>query len=178
MKRQTLIRIAWGGLILLIIGVLILTGYYIRSINNEQVTPVDTSISEQQQQDQLAEGLEKLIEDEEVDDINPSNQTAVLESIRDNGNEFAVAVRSYDAPANNFTIEFVGTIGDPQTGNHYEFVVRDDTSSVIIGTLVKEAENTYSLSYSGTENITGLDEAIVIESGNTQEDVMVGVFEQ
>lgn len=178
MSRKTLVRIGWGVLILIIIGVLVLTGYYIRSINNQQVTPVDSAITEQEKKDGIVQSIEDLIEQDDDLASNPSNQTAVLESLRDNGSEFAVAVRSYDAPSGKFTIEFIGTIGDPQPGNTYEALVTDGEKTHELGVLTKDVENTYTLSYSDTKNITGLDEIIVIEAGSSEQDVMKGIFEQ
>lgn len=176
MNKRTLKIAGWGVLILAIIGVLGLTVVYIRAIDSTQPTPVDSAILEQQSEQDIAETLETLIESEE-DQTNPSEQTAVLDSLRNNGNEFGVAARTYDAPTNFFTIELIATIGDPQPGNSYVSSVTDGTRTVELGTLVKDIENTYTLSYSGNDNITGLDEMIVTEVGDSPEDVMQGTFE-
>jgi hypothetical protein len=171
-------KICWSICILAIIGILGLTGYYIST--NEPV-PISSPVATNTEptDEEIAETIEALItESEEQEALKSTGEaTATLESVRDNGNEFAVAIRKFNAIKNEIEFEMVATLGDPQTGNSYIVYLTDGPTSLRVGDLNKEVENTYALSATFSRDISSLKDVVVIESGNTEQDVLKGFFE-
>jgi hypothetical protein len=178
---KNIIVIGWVSLGFLVVGTLGLAGYYI-TINE----PVDTSTDQQPQtaqpsSEEITDALSKLIEDEEKADlatVKPGEATATLDSLRENGNEFAIATRAFNGVTNKFELEVLATLGDAQPGGEYVVFITDGVSSLRVGTLGKEVENTYALSYISDQDISELNEISIIESGASVKDVLQGFFEQ
>lgn len=170
--------IGWSSLAAILIAVLAITGYYV--VINEPTTPTPPSTEEAEVTDkEIAEALEALIEENEAKEAlrSTGEATATLDSVRDNGNEFAVATRKFNSIENKIEFEMVASLGDPQIGNSYIVFITDGPTSLRVGKLSKEVENTFALSATFTQDISKLNEVVVIESGNFEEDVLQGIFE-
>ena len=167
-------RIGWVGLSLVMIGALVFVGYFITQ--NEPASP---TIVDEPTSDEITQALEELLaeEDDTQDPAEKNQVSATLDSVRKRGNEFAVAVREFNSVTNDFTIEVIATLSDPQPGNQYEVRIADGDITTTIGTLEKEVENTFALSYTTTENIAAFGPISVVEIGSDTQEVLTGTFE-
>src|SRR6056297_2668455 len=156
-KKITALKVAgWALLIVIIVGVFVITAVYVRT--NDQL---GTQQQEAQQQltevrDQLEGQLDDILSDLEAEESSGDTVQAKvpeLDSQRDNGNEFGIAVISFSSVEDVFNLEIIGQLGDAQPQGSYTVELRNDSDVKSVGVLVKEVENTYVLSYESSENL-------------------------
>lgn len=175
-KRQILRVSGWSLLVLVIVGTLVAAGLMIRSTSREVAVPPPSS----ENPEEIVQELRTLIEEDEQatqEERNRGSSTATLESLRENGNEFGVAVRTFNAPENQFEVEIIAQLGDPQPGSSYVATLVNDTDSLEIGSLTKELENTFSLSYQSNNSLDSYTGLKISEVGTSVKTALSGNFE-
>jgi len=181
-KKITALKVAgWALLIVIIVGVFVITALYVRT--NDQL---GTQQQEAQQQltevrDQLEGQLDDILSDLEAEESSGDTvqaKVAELDSQRDNGNEFGIAVISFSSVEDVFNLEIIGQLGDARPQGSYTVELRNDSDVKSVGVLVKEVENTYVLSYESSENLLEYEQVTIYEeTGGTKEIVLEGSLE-
>ncbi len=176
-KQKKLAIVGWTALILVaaatIVGAVIV-------IRMDTQLPSAPAIEEEAGTAELIDELKELIDEDEASNeeaLAQGTSTATLESLREKGNEFGVAVRTFNAPINRFELEIIVQASDPQPGNSYSAILIGKDGELPLGELIKEVENTFSLSFDTINSIEAYDIIEIVEVGENETKVLRGEFE-
>jgi len=171
----------WALLIVAVFGTLGLTGYFL-SIDQSGAPDQTAQQIEQQAAEtsqQVADEILEIIAEDEAEKqaaIKSGDAVATLDSIRQRGNEFGIATRTFNTVTDNFEIDLLATLSDPQPGGRYVVFINGAEGSLRLGSLDKDIENTYSAAFTVKQDILNLEEVAIIEDGDAVEDVLLGTF--